>query len=110
MQGYDHRKDPLPIELSWPWERKCVPPLRAEGTAALSKLFSDTQAISYKSASLRGPAFVKMEQHINKSPSLGFLARHVVGWNQLGRRAFGSGRNVPRVDLEVIKGRAFGDF
>jgi hypothetical protein len=50
-----------------------------------------------------------MSQHISNAPPIGHVARHTIGWNHLGQRAYGSGRNVPRVDLEVIQGRAFGD-
>lgn len=110
VQGYASRVDPYPLELSWPWNRPCRPPLRPEGFVELSALMVATQVINWRSAGLRGPAFAKMSKHLASSPPPGFYARHVIGWNHLGQRAVGSGRNVPRVDLEVIQGRAFGNI
>lgn len=114
VQGYDPRVDPFDFTSdqgpSWGWAMPCYPPLRAVGLAQLStNLLVQTQNIRHESAGLRGAAFAKMSRHIANAPPIGFVARHVAGWNHLGRRAFGSGRNVPRVDLEVTRGRAFGD-
>lgn len=114
VQGYAPRVDPFDFTSaqgpSWGWNEPCYPPLRAMGLAQLStNLLVQTRNIRFESAGLRGPAFAKMSQHISNAPATGFYARHVIGWNHLGQRAVGSGRNVPRVDLEVIQGRAFGD-
>ena len=117
VQGYAPRVEPLPIELSWPWVRDCVPPLRPEGLAALSGLFAQTQGINFKSAGYRGPAFSKMSQYIKKSPLIGFGA-HSKGWaiEPNTKKAVPNLRvkgdpiyGPPRVDLEIKVGRAFGD-
>jgi len=115
VQGYNRRVDPHLLELSWPWTRSCVPPLRLEGLAAISGvLLPATQAVSFGSAGYRGPAFAKMSQHISKAPPIGFLAGHRIGWaiNHATGQAVPNQRAIggaPRVDLEVIQGRAFGD-
>lgn len=114
VQGYDERIDPFDFTSnrgpSWAWNEPCYPPLRSMGLAQLStNLLVQTRNIRFEFAGLRAAAFTKMSQHITKAPPTGFYARHVIGWNHLGQRALGSGRNVPRVDLEVIQGRAFGD-
>lgn len=115
VQGFDPRVDPRDFNTMIPpitfgWNEPCFPPTRAVGLAQLStNLLVQTQNVRFESAGLRGPAFSKMSQHIKNAPPMGFYARHVTGWNHLGRRALGSGRNVPRVDLEVTLGRAFGD-
>lgn len=114
VQGYEPTIDPFDFTSargpSWPWTRPCFPLLRAEGLTALSlTLLNATREIRFASAGLRGPAFAKMSQHIVNAPAIGHGARHTIGWNHLGQRAYGSGRNVPRVDLEVIQGRAFGE-
>lgn len=119
VQGFKPRVDPLPVELSWPWSRPCVPPLRPEGLSALSAvLLPQTMVISPRSAGYRGPAFSKMSQHIRNAAPLGFVAPHRFGWainpatgiavpNQRIRAGHPSG--PPRVDIEVVLGRAFGD-
>ena len=113
VQGYNRRVDPGPVELSWPWERPCIPPLRPEGLAALSGLLAQTQMFSYASAGLRGPAFAAMSKHISSAPPMGFLAGHRKGWgvtpNGRLRPNLSAGPNAPRVDLEVHVGRALGD-
>jgi hypothetical protein len=114
VQGYNRRVDPGPIELSWPWSRPCIPPIRPEGLAALSAdLLLRTRAISFASAGHRGPAFSRMSQHISNSPAIGFMAGHTIGWGidaATGRAVINTraGPNAPRVDLEVHAGRAFG--
>ena len=85
-----------------------MPPLKPEGLAAISKLLADTSELSYRSAGLLGKAFSKASQYIAKAPATGYYAVQKIGWNHRGERAVGSGRNVPRVDVEVIQGRAFG--
>lgn len=114
VQGYDPLVDPFDFSSasgpSWGWNEPCIPPLRVTGLAQLStNLLVQTQNIRFESAGLRGAAFAKMSQHISNAPFMGFYAEHKIGWNHRGERALGSGRNVPRVDLEVKKGRAFGD-
>jgi hypothetical protein len=81
----------------------------ATGSTAVVVTTPGYQEGAQAAAGLRGPAFSKMSQHISNAPPIGHVARHTIGWNHLGQRAYGSGRNVPRVDLEVIQGRAFGD-
>lgn len=112
VQGYSPRVDPAPLELSWPWARTCVPPLKPEGLAALPILLVQTVEASYASAGLRGPAFAAMSRHIVSAPPMGFLAGHRKGWgvtpNGRLRPNLSAGRNAPRVDLEVQAGRAFG--
>jgi hypothetical protein len=114
VQGYVPRIDPHPLELSWPWNRECVPPLRPEGLSAVSGvLLPQVAAISYESAGYRGQAFSKMSKHIRDSPSEGFLAGHRVGWGihpatRQAVRNLRAGPDAPRVDLEVHRGRAFG--
>ncbi len=115
VQGFRPPYDTVPVELSWPWERPCIPPLRIEGLSALSSiLLPQTRALNYRSAGHRGPAFSKMSQHISSSPPMGFLAGHRMGWgihHATGRAVpnLRAGPNAPRVDLEVHAGRAFGD-
>lgn len=116
VQGYMPRIDPAPIELSWPWSRPCIPPLRPEGLGALSAyLLPATAAIAYRSAGYRGPVFAAMSQYISKSPPMGFMPANSGGWSISGGgvavRNFsrGVGRNAPRVDLDIFVGRAFGD-
>lgn len=113
VQGYDRRTDPSSLELSWPWNRECTPPLRPEGLGAVSGLLVQTRAISYRSVGRRGKAFSAMSKHIRKAPSLGFESGHRIGFGvtpdgdlRINQKA---GRNAPRVDLEVHRGRAFGD-
>lgn len=113
VQGYAPRTDPYSLELSWPWNRECTPPLRPEGLGAVSGLLVQTQAISYRSVGRRGKAFSAMSKHISKAPSLGFESGHRIGFGvtpdgdlRINQKA---GRNAPRVDLEVHRGRAFGD-
>lgn len=112
VQGYNPRVDSAPIELSWPWDRPCYPPLKPEGHTALSGLLVQTQAVSFRSAGLRGPAFAAMSRHITSAPPMGFLAGHRRGWgvtpNGRLRPNLSAGPNAPRVDLEVHAGRAFG--
>ena len=112
-QGYSRRVDPSPLEVSAPWTRNCIPPLKPEGFHLLSNvLLVQVRLFNYASAGLRGPAFARMSQHVRSAPAIGFVAGH--------RRGFGitpqgqvrpntaAGPNAPRVDLEVITGRAFG--
>ncbi|WP_103255610.1 hypothetical protein [Tabrizicola aquatica] len=114
VQGYRPPHDPVPVELSWPWNRSCIPPLRPEGLVALSgDLLPRTRAISFTSAGHRGPAFSKMSQHIQSAPPTGFLAGHRMGWGihpatGLAVPNLRAGPAAPRVDLEVHAGRAFG--
>ena len=117
VQGYAPRIDPHPLELSWPWNRDCIPPLRPEGLSALSaNLLPQTAAISYESAGYRGPAFSRMSQYIESSPPIGFTPMQSGGWSIDARgqavRNFkrGVSRNAPRIDMEVHAGRAFGDY
>lgn len=112
-QGYNGRIDPSPLEISAPWARSCTPPLKPEGLHLLSNvLLMQVRMFNYASAGLRAPAFSRMSQHVRSAPAIGFVAGH--------RRGFGitpqgqvrpntaAGPNAPRVDLEVITGRAFG--
>ena len=116
VQGYVPRVDPVPIELSWPWSRPCIPPLRPEGRVEISGLLERTRAISFASAGYRRPAFIRMSQYINSAPTTGFgphqmgFSIDVVG-NAARNRAAGVRfpRNPARVDIEVAVGRAFGD-
>lgn len=112
VQGYSPRVDPAPIELSWPWSRPCIPPLKSEGHTAISALLMQTRAVSFESAGLRGPAFSAMSRHITSAPPIGFMAGHRRGWGVTPtgrlRRNLSAGPNAPRVDLEVHAGRAFG--
>ena len=68
-----------------------------------------------ESAYLRAPAFAKMSEYIVSSPPSGFTPANSRGWsiNAIGMavRNFGpgTGRNAPRVDLDVFDGRCFGD-
>lgn len=114
VQGFRPPHDTVPIELSWPWSRPCIAPLKPEGLVALSgDLLPRTRAINFASAGYRGPAFSKMSQHIQSAPPAGFLAGHRMGWGihpATGRAVpnLRAGPNAPRVDLEVHAGRAFG--
>lgn len=116
VQGYRHRVDPFPIELSWPWNRPCTPPLRPEGLGALSGiLLPETMAIRRESAFLRGPAFASMSRFISNSSPLGFTPADSGGWSitstgtVVRNRSRGAGPNAPRVDIDIFAGRAFGD-
>jgi hypothetical protein len=112
-QGYRRSQEPRRVELSEPWMRECQAPLRAEGRGMVSALLAATAAVSYQGAGLRGPAFSKMSQHVNAAPPSGFFAGHRAGWGITAAgtvvRNTSAGRDAPRVDLEVIRGRAFGD-
>lgn len=116
VQGYRPRVDPHPIEISWPWNRPCIPPLRPEGLSVLSAvLLPATMAIKRSSAGHRGPAFAAMSRFISRSSPWGFTPADSDGWsiNEVGRavrnRTRGVSRNAPRVDMEIHRGRAFGD-
>ncbi|WP_417842458.1 hypothetical protein [Thalassospira sp.] len=113
VQGYAPRVDSYPIELSWPWMRECIPPLRPEGLEAVSNLFLETQSVNYRSAGLRGKAFSAMSKHISSVSSDGFRAGYRKGFGITPegklRPNIVAGKNAPRVDLEVHAGRAFGD-
>lgn len=114
VQGYRPSVDPAPVELSWPWNRPCLPPLKPEGLMALSgDLLPRTRQISFASAGHRGPAFSKMSQHIRSAPATGFETGHRIGWGihpDTGSAVpnLRAGPSAPRVDLEVHAGRAFG--
>lgn len=111
-QGY-RRPDPGRVELSRPWNRPCLPPLRAEGRSMISALLNDTKSFSFVSAGLRAGAFAAMSRHIGSAPPMGFMAGHRMGWgiapNGALRPNLIAGPDAPRVDLEVHVGRAFGD-
>lgn len=61
------------------------------------------------------PAFSKMSKHIRDASGEGFSAGYRVGWgvHPATRRVvrnLTAGANAPRVDLELHRGRAFGDW
>lgn len=112
-QGYNRRVDPSPLEVSAPWTRNCIPPLKPEGFHLLSNvLLVQVRMFNYASAGLRGPAFAQMSQHVRSAPAIGFVAGHRRGYGITPqgqvRPNTAAGPNAPRVDLEVITGRAFG--
>lgn len=113
-QGFRRSQEPRRVETSVPWNKPCNAPLRAEGRGMVSLLLAQTSAISFQGAGLRGPAFSRMSQHLNAAPPSGFMAGHRAGWGITATGAVvrntSAGRDAPRVDMEVHRGRAFGDM
>lgn len=113
-QGYAKNVDPPGgIELSKPWNRDCVAPLRTEGLTLISALEAETAVLNFKSAGYRGKAFSKMSKYIKKSPPTGFTPLDSIGWGidpSTGKavRNILAGAKAVRVDLEIKVGRAFG--
>lgn len=117
VQGNARNIDPPDgIEISWPWNRPCVPPLRPEGLLEISALLERTREISPESAGWRGGAFAKMSRFISGSGPSGLRPSDSGGWSitedgkTVRNRTRGVLRNAARVDIEILAGRAFGDY